>query len=82
MSLADEVVRPAAALMAVGFPQVVATLRPVPDRIGRLVAAVHTRIAAAGSAEHTAVMPQRAQRQLRDRRPERPSRWAAHAHYG
>lgn len=43
MSPADEVVHPAAALMAVGFPQVVATLWPVSDRIGwRVAAEVYT----------------------------------------
>jgi CHAT domain-containing protein len=83
-NLIDEVVHLASAFRMAGYRHVVATLWPVGDRSAALISEQFYRglaergnsAAAAPIALHAAV------RQLRDRIPDRPSKWAAHVHVG
>ncbi|MGW0291110.1 CHAT domain-containing protein [Streptomyces tuirus] len=78
--LADEFVHITAAFQLCGYRQVVGTLWPVTDAAAEAVAeAFHTRRAAGlpGAQALTDAL-----RDLRDRYPATPTRWAAHVHTG
>ncbi|MET7458771.1 CHAT domain-containing protein, partial [Streptomyces sp. NPDC005574] len=78
--LADEFVHITAAFQLCGYRQVVGTLWPVTDAAAQAVAeAFHARRAAGLPGAHALTD---ALRDLRDRYPATPTRWAAHVHTG
>ncbi|MEU1981699.1 CHAT domain-containing protein [Nocardia sp. NPDC019395] len=81
--LADETVHIAAGFQLAGYRHVVATLWPVPDKAaGRIAEDFYTRLLPALSTGDTARALHRATSGLRADAPDRPSRWAAHIHFG